>query len=288
MFATDNLSPAVLFLLNLILGIAAAGIVTSPVVKMVYRSEFVRPNFKGDPIPVGVGFIFLLTALIALTVDYLLLPGLLGNRGTIFILGLSVITFLGFVDDTLGNRQASGLKGHFKALLKGELTTGGLKALGGGVLALLITLIDYRGKFGLDVSIINIIVSTLIIALSINAVNLLDLRPGRAGKGFLLLAVVIIILSWGSYDILPLALITGSLLIYLPWDLKAKTMMGDTGSNALGLTIGVTAAWSFDSAAKLIYLGFLIFFHLFTEKYSLTKVIAGNKILNYLDKLGRE
>lgn len=276
-----------LVLLNLILGMVITVVVASPVIKMINQSELVRPNFKGDLIPVGVGFIFMLVGLTALTVDYFLLPGLLGGRGTIFVLGLSIMTFLGFLDDTLGNRNASGLKGHFKAMLKGELTTGGLKAVGGGVLALLITLIDYQEEILTFNAFGNIIVNTLIIALSINAINLMDLRPGRAGKGFLLVAAITAAFSWGNNSIMPLALITGSLVMYLPWDLKAKTMMGDTGSNALGLTIGVTAAWAFGSYPKLFFLAFLILFHLYTEKYSLTKVIADNKFLNYLDQLGR-
>ncbi|MBO8137790.1 MAG: hypothetical protein H0Z40_06610 [Desulfotomaculum sp.] len=260
----------------------------APVLDMVYQAKFVRPNYKGNLIPVGVGFIFLLTSLVVLTVDYLLFPGLLGDNSTIFVLGLAVITFLGFIDDTLGSRQATGLKGHFKALLKGNLTTGGLKALGGGLLALLITASEFT-HYQLTVNVItNIVVNTLVIALSINAINLLDLRPGRAGKGFLILAVVILTVSWGSESLLPLALVSGSLLAYLPWDLKARAMMGDTGSNALGLVIGFSAAWSFDELPKLVFLIMLILFHLFTEKYSLTEIIAGNKILNYLDKMGRD
>ena len=274
------------FLINTALGALITAVITPPVVEMVRRSGFVRPNYKKDLIPLGVGFIFLLTALLAAVVELLIIPGLLGEKVTLFLMGIAVITFLGLTDDTLGSRDASGLKGHFKALINGQLTTGGLKALGGGMLAFLIALSD-SGLSSLP-DLAGVLINTLIITLSINAINLLDLRPGRAAKGFITAALIITVLCWGKTGLLPLALILGSVIAYLPWDLKARAMMGDTGSNALGITVGMAAAWSLGDAAKLVYLAFLIVFHIFTEKYSLTKVIANNKLLNYLDELGRD
>lgn len=287
MFPVTNYEPWMLLSINFTLGILITLLITPAVIEMIRQSGFLRPNFKGDPIPVGVGMIFLLVFMLAIVIDYLLLPGLLGGNSTIALMGLGIITFLGLVDDTLGSRNASGLKGHFKALFRGQLTTGALKALGGGLLALIITLISFAPDLWELASVGLIIVNTLIIALSINAINLLDLRPGRAGKAFLVVALLITVAAWGSNGLIILAFMAGSVLAYLRWDLKARTMMGDTGSNALGLTIGMTAAWSLDDGYKIIYLLLLIAFHIFTEKYSLTKVIANNKLLNYLDLLGR-
>ncbi len=288
MYPVTDVDFSILFMLNMVVGALITWLVTAPVVEMISHSGFVRPNFKGESIPVGVGFIFLLVVIGGLTIDYLFLPGLLGQGAMLMLMGLAVITFLGLVDDFLGSRDYSGLRGHLKALLKGKLTTGGLKAVGGGVLALLITLAYLRPETWTFSVALDIIVSTLIMALSINTINLLDLRPGRAAKGFLLLAVIFSALLWGSDNILPLALIMGSLVLYLPWDLKARVMMGDTGSNALGLVIGMVAALSLQGAVKLFYLLFLVLFHVLTEKYSLTQLIANNKILNYLDQLGRK
>ncbi len=277
---------ALAFFIAVVLGALITAVLVSPIVEMVRQSGFVRPNYKGDLIPVGVGFIFLLTGLLGAVIALLCPLDLLGRKTILFVVGLAVITFLGLLDDTLGSRDASGLKGHFKALFNGKLTTGALKALGGGTLALFIALADYSQLYRQAVP--EIVIDTLIITLSINAVNLLDLRPGRAAKGFIVLALIITALSWGKAELLPLALILGAVMVYLPWDLKARTMMGDTGSNALGITVGMAAAWTLSRTAGLVYLAFLIAFHIFTEKYSLTKVIANNKILDYLDKLGRD
>jgi hypothetical protein len=38
---------------------------------------------------------------------------------------------------------------------------------------------------------------------------------------------------------------------------------------------------------RVLWLVFLIFIHILTEKYSLTKIIENNRFLNFIDKLGR-
>jgi len=54
------------------------------------------------------------------------------------------------------------------------------------------------------------------------------------------------------------------------------------------MTLGYTAVYVFDEPVKMGFLILLTSFHLVTERYSLTKIIARNRILNYLDMLGRE
>ena len=167
MFPVGDLHPALLFFINMLLGMLLTLLITPPVLKMVRQAGFRRANFKGDLIPAGVGFIFLLVFLTASTLDYLLVPGLLGYTGIVFLMGLAVITLLGLLDDLFGSRAVSGLKGHFKALFKGKLTTGALKALGGGLLAVLITLIGCRLELAPPVAAIMMLVNILIITLSI-------------------------------------------------------------------------------------------------------------------------
>ena len=76
-------------------------------------------------------------------------------------------------------------------------------------------------------------------------------------------------------------------IAYFNQDLKAKAMMGDTGSNVLGISIGILFVMGYPLKVRLIWLAFLIFIHILTEKYSLTKIIENNKFLNFIDKLGR-
>ena len=187
--------------------------------------------------------------------------------------------FAGILDDIIGNRDVSGLKGHFKSLLNGKLTTGGFKALFGGFIGLVISI-------AISKNIYDIVINTLIIALSTNLMNLLDLRPGRAIKGYLVISIVLLF-TLGEYTRNLLLLIFPNVIAYFNQDLKAKAMMGDTGSNVLGISIGILFVMGYSLKVRLIWLAFLIFIHILTEKYSLTKIIESNKFLNFIDKLGR-
>ena len=64
-------------------------------------------------------------------------------------------------------------------------------------------------------------------------------------------------------------------------------MMGDTGSNVLGISIGILIALGYTTKVRVSWLVFLVLIHLLTEKFSLTKIIEKNKVLNFIDKLGR-
>ena len=138
----------------------------------------------------------------------------------------------------------------------------------------------------LSKDIIDIIVNTLIIALSTNLMNLLDLRPGRAIKAYLFIMVIIFLTLTGFVQVLPL-LIVPNVLAYFNYDLKARAMMGDTGSNVLGISIGMLISFGYPFNIRLGWLIFVVIMHIFTEKYSLTKIIEKNKLLNFIDKLGR-
>ena len=206
------------------------------------------------------------------------------TRGVIFLylFAAAGASFLGIIDDFWGTRDTSGLLGHLRALAGGRLTTGAVKALGGGLLALAV------GVFLFPDQPWRILDSALIIALSINMLNLFDLRPGRAGKVFILLYLALVPFFAGTVQAVPASIILGSLLAFLPADIKARAMMGDAGSNTLGMVIGVIAAASLDGYYRAGFTAALVLIHVITEKYSLTRIIAANKALNFLDMLGRE
>ena len=63
--------------------------------------------------------------------------------------------------------------------------------------------------------------------------------------------------------------------------------MGDTGSNVLGISIGMIMVFGYSFNVRVGWLVFLVLIHILTEKYSLTKIIENNKILNFIDKLGK-
>ncbi len=247
---------------------------------LLIDSNCIRPNYKGEMIPVSMGIVFLPMIIInGIIVAFFTVDGISMLCLFLFIFGMMAMFFAGIIDDTIGNRDVSGLKGHFKSLFKGKLTTGGFKALFGGFVGLIISV-------SISKNITDIIINTLIIALSTNLMNLFDLRPGRAIKVYLVIMITIFITLTGYIKILPL-LILPNVLAYFNFDLKAKAMMGDTGSNVLGISIGILMAFGYTLNVRIGWLVFLVLIHLLTEKFSLTKIIEKNKVLNFIDRLGR-
>lgn len=247
------------------------------VLPMLTANGAVRHNFRFQEIPVAAGLTFPVVILFSFIMIQLSAP--LTKSFDIYLVAVMAMALLGFVDDMLGQRDTLGFKGHFKSLLlERQLTTGALKALGGGLVA------AYAALF-FSQTIWEFLVNLIVIALFTNSMNLFDLRPGRCIKVFLLIFLPLIYFAGTTYLIfLPLL---GAVLVYFPYDLKAKAMMGDTGSNVLGVTLGLLTVFSYDMTAKTIVAALLILLHLFTERFSITKIIDGNRVLNYLDRLGR-
>jgi UDP-N-acetylmuramyl pentapeptide phosphotransferase/UDP-N-acetylglucosamine-1-phosphate transferase len=259
-------------------GALVEGLLLFFLLKMLKEVGAVRKNYQGIDIPVSVGLTFPLAMMVVLFVYVLL--GYEQNQYQGFMLGLMSISFLGFIDDMLGQRDTLGFRGHFGALFHGRLTTGGLKALGGGFIAFFIA-VSLGGTWW------NVVLNTLIMALFTNMMNLLDLRPGRAVKGFLFFLLMIAITALAKVDYLLMAPLLGAVLCYLPTDVRARAMMGDAGSNVLGFALGYYATTSLSLTARLTSLVFLIAIHLYTDKNSLTRTIENNALLKAIDQLGR-
>ncbi|MEF9991112.1 MAG: glycosyl transferase [Romboutsia sp.] len=270
----------ILYTALLLVGLLGTYMIIPMFKNLLINSNIIRPNYKKDMIPVSMGIVFL-PMMIINGIIVLLFTNKAENLLYVFIyiFGMISMFFAGVLDDIIGNRDVSGLKGHFKSLLKGHLTTGGFKALFGGFVGIIVSI-------AISKDITDIIVNTLIIALSTNLMNLLDLRPGRAIKVYLIITTIIFLTLVGYIKVLPL-LIVPNVLAYFSHDLKARAMMGDTGSNVLGISIGILVVLGYSFNVRMSWLVFLIFIHIVTEKYSLTKIIEKNKFLNFIDKLGR-
>ncbi|MBF1058635.1 MAG: glycosyl transferase [Peptostreptococcus sp.] len=262
------------------IGIAITLLSIPMISKMLENSGMIRENYRGDMIPVGLGLVFIPTLVINSII--LIYSNIVPEKIIMIYMLLFAsiaMSFVGIIDDSLGNRGVTGLIGHFKALFKGSLTTGAFKAFLGGFVGLTLAVT-------LSKSIPNIIVATLVVALSTNMMNLFDLRPGRAIKAYVILAIIIFLAS-AKFNREVMMLIVPAVLAYFYFDLRALTMMGDAGSNVLGVSIGVFIVSSFDLPVQLVSLVLLVAIHVLTEKFSLTKIIENNKFLDYVDKLGR-
>lgn len=270
-----------LMLLVLLLVGVGVSVISIPMVKYMLEScGLIRKNYRGEMIPVGMGIAFIPALMVNSAIltyfniehDRLLL---------IFVLLFAVMdmAFAGIMDDAIGNRDVTGLKGHFLSMFKGRLTTGGFKAVLGGFIGIVVSA-------AVADNILGVVVGTLVVALATNFMNLLDLRPGRAIKVYLIISILVLIFA-GDFNRQLYMLLLPGVVSYFIFDLKALSMMGDAGSNVLGVFIGVMIVISFSIQVQLVCLVGLIAIHVLTEKYSLTKLIEQNSVLNFIDKLGR-
>ncbi|MHB8840410.1 MAG: hypothetical protein ACYC56_01260 [Candidatus Aquicultor sp.] len=196
---------------------------------------------------------------------------------TVLIIGAG---FFGLVDDLLGTREHSGFKGHIGALFTGKLTTGALKAIGIPVVAVFASSLLSSG-------ILEILGNALLIALCVNALNLLDLRPGRALKVYIPLQLFFIYAA-GSVLGSSSAALAGIALVLIASDLKEEIMLGDTGSNILGGVLGFCLVATYGWNVKLPVIILLVLLQVLTEKYSITAVIERVPLLRAFDNLGRK
>ena len=273
------------FIIPLIVTGLFAGFLQPLFYNMLLESEHVRLNYKKENIPVSMGIAFVIPA-IAGYWSLTMIENATFDKAILLIMAMTIMSFVGFMDDAIGSRDDSGLKGHFVRLIRDKkLTTGAVKALTGGVLGLYLSY-QFNGLHYM------LLPDSLLVALAINSINLFDLRPGRAIKGFLLfwsLAFVLALslLMWKEMLILSLPVLL-STLVYAPRDLQARSMMGDAGSNPLGVFLGLCILWFLPYQVRLVFLMFYIVLHVLTEKYSLTRIIEKNRVLKFFDNLGRK
>jgi hypothetical protein len=114
----------------------------------------------------------------------------------------------------------------------------------------------------------------LLVALSANALNQLDTRPGRALKVYLAAAV-------------PLRAPLGVAVLLAPYDLREMAMLGDAGSNALGALLGLSSVNRFTGRGRWLAIGALAGLNALGERTSLGSIIERTPLLRRLDQLGR-
>jgi len=188
---------------------------------------------------------------------------------------------LGLVDDLFGNRKIGGLRGHFTELIKHKrLTTGAAKAIGAAVFSVFIGVLLYPRNAE------RALIAALLVALSANAINLTDTRPGRSLIAFFLLLFVGMLIAHLRGTTSLLALYMGPILIAVllySFDRRALLMLGDVGSNTIGAIAGLYWAIAGTEASQIALLVVLMWFHWWTESHSLSKTIETTTWLKKLD-----
>jgi UDP-N-acetylmuramyl pentapeptide phosphotransferase/UDP-N-acetylglucosamine-1-phosphate transferase len=275
--------------LPFLLALASAAILGPGLLRALSAGGQTKANYRDRQLPFPFGVLTLAAALIAL-IPLMLLQVLASSEVfhpeelPIALYAFGVLA-LGLADDTLGEHRADrpaqrGWRGHGAAALRGELSTGALKAAGSLGLALLA--MSY-----LPLSNGRWLLAAAVLVLATNALNLLDLRPGRSTKAFVLLGAGLAIGSANPRPLWALGLFAGPALIAGFYDLRERAMLGDTGANLLGALAGLWLVLTLSGTGQLVALALLAALTVYGELRSISKLVERTPGLRQLDSWGR-
>lgn len=251
------------------------------------RRVFTRENYRGRQLPTAAGLVLIMgvlaiEAVLALSEaagrdpDAATVPG-----RRLVVLGGLAFALLGLLDDLAGAGESLGFRGHLRALVQGRLTTGGIKLFGGAAIGIVLAASFEPRSVG------RVLADGALIALCANLANLFDRAPGRTGKvGLVCFGVLVVATGMPSALFGPAFVFGGVLALLLP-DLREQLMLGDTGSNVIGVALGVGVLVTTSPNTRTIVLIVVVFFNLLSEVVSFSKVIGRNRGLRAFDALGR-
>jgi hypothetical protein len=227
-----------------------------------------RQNYRGRRVLFPLGLVLLVTA------GFTLMAGL--DRWLVFLCG---VAYLGLLDDLAGG-AARGWRGHGHAVVRGELSTGAIKAV--GTVALATYAAAGEGAHGAE-----LVAHVLVLALAAHLGNLLDTRPGRPEKALGLAAAVICLASWSLAPLEPIAPLLVVVAACAWLTLRERAMWGDTGASVIGGMIGVLVVTTLAPAGIALALIALVAISLYGEFRSISAAIERVPLLDRLDSLGR-
>jgi hypothetical protein len=279
----------------LAVSLIVAALLAPPILAELRGRALVRVNYRGAEVPTPAGVLIPLAAIVAfgpiVLVSFLLRGEALFADFTgfafFYVLG---VAFLGLLDDLLGSGRTPeddaelprGWRGHARAAAGGRTSTGAIKAVG----TLALALVTVAAFSGVDLG--AYVVGVLLLVLTTNLFNLLDLRPGRSIKVLVLLGAGLVIAYpdyldpfWG------LGIFLAPILVLLPYDLRERGMLGDTGSNVIGAVAGLWMVSTMTFPAQLVALAVVLVITLYGEFRSISALIEKTPGLRQLDSLGR-
>ena len=279
------MGPGISLIVAAVLG-AAGGALAWALLRDTFAAPlFTRTNVRGAEVPVAVGVLLpiVLVAAAALlvfadTAGWLDL-GETALRPT--VLGAAGFGLLGLLDDLAGDGSSRGFGGHLRALADRRLTTGAVKLFGGGAVAVLVASAGRDERPG------RLLADAALIALAANLANLLDRAPGRVAKVALASAVPIAFAAGVDDRLVGPVVVIGATLALLWPDLREQLMLGDTGANVVGATLGLAVVLTTAASTRTIVLAALLALNLVSERVSFSRVIERTPPLRALDRLGR-
>ena len=265
------------------LSVASAGLALVGLALLRREPVPVATNYRGRRLRVVLGLAvgFAVSALAAFA--YILASHwsplrLAGGIGLGYWVGAMLVLLAGWYDDArTGLRR--GLAGHLGGLVRGQITPGIVKLVA-IVLAALAVAVDASTGLGRD------ILGIGVMAGSANLWNLLDVRPGRCLKAFLVAAVALAPFA-ARHDPVVVPSAFGAAVLVLPIDLGERAMLGDAGSNLLGFVLGVGLFLALPLWGLAVVFAVVLVLHYVAETTTFSRVIERSPALRRFDQLGR-
>lgn len=277
----------------LIAGLVASAALAPALLRGLAAGRHVRTNYRGEALPTPFGLLIVLGAVFAAALATLV--ALVADDGEAlptFPAFVLVVGLLGLVDDQF-TTDARGLRGHLRAALRGEFSTGAVKAVGTVALAVTLYLPFYVEGAG---DLHDGLLTVAVLVLATNLFNLLDLRPGRTLKAF-----VLVVAGCAPFledgQLWALGVLIGPIVVAGVLDLRERAMLGDTGSNVIGATAGVLLVTATGTGADGLpadpsvplaaIAAVLLLITLYGELRSINALVESTPGLKHLDSLGR-
>jgi len=249
-----------------------------PMIGFLERLGMVRANYKGDSIPLGVGIAIPVIQVISMPWSVFEGVERVYLVQTCFLV---LIAFVGWMDDRFGGTEAKGIKGHVSLWWKeGIWSTGMGKAATGIWVAIIVSTIYSK-------SVWEWILHAGLIVLLINQINLFDLRPGRAIKGFGVYLLILLVQAYASIPLILCLPVVVTVLFLFREDIRGKAMLGDTGSNVLGFAMAFWLVIYASLFLKILIFSAGVLIQIYAEKKSISSLIQRTPVLYWLDMLGR-
>jgi hypothetical protein len=271
--------------------LALAGIVIAwAALNFLYSGAIIRraglsstaSNYRGIQLPLtlGMGLILLVFWVNAFRARWFIDSSVHTTAAQRLVIAASllIVFLVGWFDDHRA-RSTRGIQGHLRELARGRVTTGVTKLIGivGAAAIVAVSVADDPGRILLGIP---------VIAGSANLWNLLDVRPGRALKFFLVAALVLV--GWyARYDDFLLGAAIGSAAALLVFDLRERAMLGDAGANLLGFIIGLALFRVLPTWGLAVALVAILTLHALGETVTLSRLIEAARPLRWFDRLGR-
>ena len=258
----------------------AVGLFLASIGLLVFRPggpRWRKVNRRGVSLPVTLGWAVALGVAGTIVVVRQQVPAFgLRDSQAGELIGAAIVFLAGVVDDGFGG-EARGLRGHLRALASGRVTTGVLK-LAAAVLAAAIT-VAWTPRDHLWANLLALIA----IAGCTNVWNGLDVAPGRAVKGFLVVATVLLLVDVRAF----LLVCTGAAVTVLWPDLRERGMLGDAGANLLGFLAGAEIVRRLPEPWLPVAAAVVVGLNLLAETVTFSRTIEAVPPLRWFDRLGR-